>query len=127
MKIFSKFFQSFSYAWRGVQFVYIHEKNFRRECFFTLLVLCSFFFLRFSRVEIILLIFLCGFVLTLEMVNTVGEHFLDLIKPRLSYQVQVVKDLLAGTVLISVFLSFIVGCIIYIPAFIEYLGGYVLQ
>ncbi len=127
MNTFSSLFQSFSYALRGLKFVYSHEKNFRRECFFAFLVFISLFILPFSRFEVILLIFLCGFVLMLEMVNSIGEHFLDLIKPRLSYQVQTLKDLLAGAVLISVFLSVIVGCLIYIPVLIEYLGQFMVQ
>ncbi len=111
--------QSFFYAFRGLRFVYRQEKNFRIECIFSILVLLSFLVFDFTRIEMIVLILLCGAVLILEIVNTVGEHFLDLMKPRLSYQVKVVKDILAGMVLICVVLSVIVGCIIYIPAFIE--------
>jgi len=120
-------FQSFRYALKGLSFVFHQEKNFRIECFFTGLVLLSFLFLSFSRIEMILLLLLCGLVLILEIVNTVVEHFLDLIKPRMSYQVEVVKDILAGMVLVSVLLSIVIGALIYIPALIEFLLPFVVQ
>lgn len=123
----SRPFQSFRYALKGLSFVFHQEKNFRIECLFTGVVLLSFLFLSFSRIEMILLLLLCGSVLILEIVNTVVEHFLDLIKPRMSYQVEVVKDILAGMVLVSVILSVVIGAIIYIPAFIEYLLPFVVQ
>ncbi len=118
---------SFGYALRGLRFVFLHEKNFRIECLFTLIILISFFFLSFSRLEIIVLLLLCGLVLMSEIINTVAEHFLDVLKPRLSYQVEVVKDILAGLVLLSVILAIVIGFIIYIPAFIEYIVPFVVQ
>lgn len=118
---------SFQYAVRGLRFVYANERNFRLECLFMIFVLASFFVFSFSRIEMLVLILLCGAVLILEIVNTVVEHFLDLIKPRLSYQVQVVKDILAGMVLVSVILAVVVGSIIYIPAFIELFRAFVVQ
>lgn len=121
-----KRWSSVQYALRGLAYVYKHERNFRVECFCTLLVLFSLFFLQFSRIEIIVLLLLCAMVLILEIVNTVAEHFLDVLKPRLSYQVQVVKDILAGMVLVSVILSFVIGCIIYIPAAIEFYHRFVI-
>ena len=120
-----KKWKSLKYAFRGLAHVYTHEKNFRIECFFTFIVFLSFFILKFGTVEIILLLFLCALVLLLEIVNTMIENFLDVLKPRLSYQVQVVKDILAGMVLVSVVLSIIVGLIIYIPAFVEYFHRFV--
>lgn len=118
---------SFQYALRGLRFVFQHEKNFRYECFFALVVFASFFVFSFSRIEMIVLILLCGSVLIMEIVNTVVEHFLDLFKPRLSYQVKVVKDILAGMVLLSVILSVVVGCIIYIPALIGFFDSFMVQ
>lgn len=118
---------SFQYAVRGLRFVYKNERNFRIESFFLLVVLASFSFFPLSRIEIVALILVSGAVLILEIVNTVVEHFLDLIKPRLSYQVQVVKDILAGMVLVSVLIAVIIGSIIYIPAFIELTRSFMVQ
>lgn len=118
--------KSLQYAWRGLSYVFTHEKNFRIECFCTVLVLISIFVLHLGKFETLVVLLLCAAVLILEIVNSMVEHFLDILKPRLSYQVQIVKDILAGMVLISVIFSIIVGLLIYIPALFEYFSYFVL-
>jgi len=47
------------------------------------------------------------------------EKFVDIIKPRLAYQVQVVKDMMAAMVLIASFFSIVIGILILAPPFLE--------
>ena len=47
------------------------------------------------------------------------EKFLDLVKPRLHYHVEVIKDVMAAAVLLASFGSVIIGLFIFIPHLVE--------
>ena len=111
--------KSVSYALRGIGYTYSHERNFRIQFFIGLLVLGLSFLLHMKAYEKIILAMMIAFVLVLELLNTTIEMFLDLLKPRLSPQVERVKDIMAGAVLLASIGSLIVGCIIFIPYIIE--------
>lgn len=118
--------KSVTYAIRGLVYVYTHERNFRIEFLCTLLVLFSFLILPIGKIERLVVLLLCAAVLILEIVNSMVEHFLDILKPRLSYQVEIVKDILASMVFVSVIFAFLIGLLIYIPAFIEFFSHFVI-
>lgn len=111
--------KSVLYALRGIVYTYKHEVNFRIQCFFGLIVLVFAFTLHMRTYEKIILSMMIAFVLVLELFNTTIEMFLDLLKPRLSPQVELVKDIMAGAVLLSVIGSLVVAGIIFTPYFIE--------
>ena len=57
-----------------------------------------------------------------EDAHLTTKVFLDLLKPRLSPQVETVKDIMAGAVLLASIGSVIVGAIIFIPYIVPLLG-----
>ena len=75
-------------------------------------------FLPLRTWEIVVLILLVVMVLTMEILNTALENFSDLFKPRVHPYVGVVKDLMAGSVLITALGALIVGSIILLPHFL---------
>ncbi len=117
-----RFDKSVGFASKGIAYAFRHERNFRIQCFVGLLVIVSSFVLDMRTYEKIILAMMVAFVLVLELMNTTIEMFLDLLKPRLNYQVELVKDIMAGAVFIAALGSIIVGCIIFFPYIVELLS-----
>lgn len=118
---FKRLKQSFKDAGRGMKYVYQHEQNFRLQILLGLVVLIISLILEIARSEFIVVMFLVFLVLGLELLNTVLEKFLDLLKPRLLYQVKTLKDIMAAMVLLASFASGVIGLVIFLPYLIELL------
>ena len=116
-----RLFRSFRDAGRGVSYVFNHEQNFRVQIFFALLVIFSMFVFKLRRSEIVVVILLIILVLVLELINSILEKFIDLVKPRLDLQAKVIKDIAAAMVLLASIGALIIGSIIFWP----YLASYV--
>ena len=52
--------------------------------------------------------------------NTAVEKFMDVVKPRLHAQVEVVKDIMAAAVFLASLGSIIIGSFIFIPRLVEF-------
>lgn len=113
--------KSFVYALKGIVYTFRNEANFRIQCVLGLLILIASFILNMRTYEKITLAMMVAFVMVLELLNTTIEMFLDLLKPRLSPQVEMVKDIMAGAVLLASIGSIIVGTIIFVPYIVELL------
>jgi len=113
-------FTSFTHALRGIAYVFRNENNFRIQVGAACVVVVLMNVFTLSRVEILVLILIMLLVLMLEIVNTAIEKFLDLLKPRMHGHVAVIKDVMAGAVLLSSITALVIGCIIFIPHIIEY-------
>lgn len=113
------FFTSLKYALQGLKYVYQRERNFRVQCVVAIFVLGGTVFFQFDTWEYILIILLCTSVLTLEILNSAVEVMLDILKPRLSAQVEVAKDIMAGAVFLVSLCSGIVGLILFAPHILE--------
>ena len=114
-----RFFASVSYAWKGVVYVFRHERNFRVQVIAGLGVTLALILLPVRRFEVVVSLFLICFVFILELLNTALEMFLDLFKPRLSYQAEVIKDIMAAIVFIASLTAAGIGCIIFFPYLVE--------
>ena len=89
--------------------------NIRFQFFAGIAVLVAAAALGVSRVQFLILILVVCAMLVLECVNSALEHFLDMVKPRLSDQVKIVKDISAGAVLIAALGSVWIGWLIFSP------------
>lgn len=96
-------------------YIFRHEQNFRIEVIFASLVFFLCFYFQVTVLEWLLLLGVSVFVLVLEIVNTAIEYCVDLMKPRLSEHVQVVKDMMAGAVLLASLFAVILGICIFLP------------
>ena len=105
--------KSFVYASRGLARVYREEQNFRLELVVGLVVLLVAWGLGVSSWEKAILALTIGFVLLMEIVNSLVELMSDLLKPKLNVYVRAIKDLGAAAVLMSALTSVLVGVLIF--------------
>lgn len=107
--------KSFQQALKGLQKTLSEQQNFKIQTFIGSIVLILALILRVKRVELALLIIIISQVLILELINTAFERIVDILKPRIHIYAEVVKDILAGAVLLASFAAIIVGIIIFYP------------
>ncbi len=107
--------RSARHAVRGIGFALVRERNFQIECGIAIGVLAFAFWLPLLPAEWALLLLVIGWVLTLELINTIVERILDIVKPNVHPYVRVVKDMAAGAVLIASFVAILVGIFIFLP------------
>ncbi len=114
-----KFLKSLGHAIDGLSYALAHEKNFRIEIVVAILVISFIFIFRVKSWEAIVLILMIMWVLIAELINTVLERVVDILKPRIHPYAHLIKDLMAGAVLISSVVAVVVGIIIFYPYFRE--------
>lgn len=110
-----RFKRSLHHALDGIKYALLHERNFRIEILVAFLVIFLIFFFKVKSWEAILLILMIMWVLIFELVNTVLERVVDILKPRIHPYARLIKDLMAAAVLITSIVSAIVGIIIFYP------------
>lgn len=116
----SQFFESITYAIKGLIYTFKHEQNFRIQIFFSLIIIGALFLFQVRTAEKIVVLLLITLVLILELVNTAIEKFMDLLKPRLHSHVEVIKDVMAGAVFIASVSALIIGLVIFVPYIITF-------
>ncbi|KKP93865.1 MAG: Diacylglycerol kinase [Candidatus Moranbacteria bacterium GW2011_GWE1_36_7] len=114
-----RFKRSLGHALDGIKYAVSHEKNFRIELSFGVMVLALIFILKVKNWEAIILILMIMWVFITELTNTVFERVVDILKPRIHPYARLIKDLMAAVVLISAIVSVVVGIIIFYPYFRE--------
>jgi diacylglycerol kinase len=110
-----RFLKSFLFALNGLGEAIRHEKNFRIQFVIALLVIGAGFFFSISATEWMAILICIAMVLSFEIMNSAIEKLCDFVCPSINPTIKKIKDLSAGAVLLSAIISFIVGCIIFIP------------
>ncbi len=110
-----QFLRSFRHASRGLRYAFQHEHNFQIEVIFALLILFLSLVFDISPTEQSFLVLIICIVLALELLNTAVERLVDMTKPRVHPYAKVVKDIMAGAVLVSSFFALLIGFIIFFP------------
>ena len=123
MKKNSNFFESFLCAFRGIIYIFKTERNFRFHIVLSLLVLLSSLALNLSYVELSVILIMIAVVLTLEIINTIIENIMDFLCKNYNFKVKIIKDMASGAVLVSAFISVIVGYLIFVPKILVIIGG----
>lgn len=109
----------FGHAVRGIRTSYRRERHVRLQSAAVVVVFVSGLVAELSSGEWIALIFAVTLVLAFEIANSAFEHLADLVKPRLHGQVQLLKDMMAGAVLVASCGAAAVGLIVFLPRLIE--------
>jgi len=117
---FRRLKKSFRFAFSGLKTIIKKEQNFRIHFAIAILVVIFGVIFKVSIWEWIALLLMIFFIFLLEIVNTVFERFVDMLKPRLSTYAKEIKDLMSAAVLIAAVLSIIIGLIIFVPRFIQF-------
>jgi diacylglycerol kinase len=109
------FIHSVQHALRGMKIVFQEERNFRMQILAAVAITGLMFMFRLSLVEKGILFLLIAIVLILEMMNSILERFIDILKPRIHSYAKDMKDIAAGAVFVSSVTAVIVGVIIFYP------------
>jgi len=117
MAMFSlkRLFRSFRYAARGVAHVFREEQSFRVQVVVGLLVLIMALYFNVKVWEGVALMLVVIIVLVLELINSVFERVIDILKPRMHPYVETIKDIMAAVVLISSIGAVLIGVLILGP------------
>ncbi len=106
---------SFRAAGRGVVIAFRAERTFRVMIAAALVVIILVVNLPLLGWERLILVGLTGGILVLELLNSMVERLVDLMKPRLSAYVGEVKDLTAAAVLVASGFAALVAAMILFP------------
>ncbi|MFA5030215.1 MAG: diacylglycerol kinase family protein [Patescibacteria group bacterium] len=112
---YQSFKHSIVYASRGLTYVFRHEQNFRIQIFIAAIVLLCGYFFDISKRDLLLILMLIAGVLILELVNTVLEYFLNVVEPKIHIQAKIIKDIMAGAVLLMSLAAAVLGTLIFWP------------
>jgi diacylglycerol kinase len=110
---------SFKYAFRGLKILISEEHNSRIHLSIALLVILAGILFRISVFEWVAIIIAIGFVITLEIINSVVERISNYISPEYNDKIKGIKDLSAAGVLTGSITAVIIGLIIFIPKLIQ--------
>lgn len=114
--------KSFGYAFEGIAVCVKKERNMKIHCVMAALVVIAGIILEISATEWCICLVLFGLVMALEMVNTAVEAVVDLVTQERKPLAKIAKDTAAGAVLIAAIMSAIVGCMIFVPKGLAFLG-----
>jgi diacylglycerol kinase len=110
--------KSFTHAFRGIGVLVKSTHNFWIHIFVAVIATILGFVFKISHIEWIMLIFVIGFVMVTEAINTAIEIDIDLTSPNYHPYAKDTKDVAAGAVLISAVTAIIIGFIIFGPKFL---------
>ena len=111
--------KSFGWALNGLKDCILHEKNFRFQYIIALVVIIAGFIFSISSIEWMIILLSFAVVLSFEIINSAIEKLCDLVCPDFNLIIKKVKDMSASAVLLSAIISFIIGCIIFLPKVIS--------
>ena len=114
-------FYSFKYAFEGIFYGFRTARNLIVDIVVAFLVVLFGFLLDISINEWLVVILCFGLVMSLELVNSAIEEVVDMTMPDVNVRAKRSKDLAAGAVLMSAFMSMIIGIIIFLPKLINLL------
>jgi diacylglycerol kinase len=109
------FLHGFVHAWRGLLLAFKTERNFRIHTAAALIIAVALCIVPLAAWEKVILLLVVAAVLVLELINSVLERMVDLVKPRLHQYVGDIKDLMAGAVLVAAVFAVLVGVVILGP------------
>lgn len=106
---------TFKYAFAGMVAALKEEPNLKFHFLAGVVIIITSFIFQISRSEWMVIIFLIGFVISVELTNTAIEAIVDEFTDKEHPGVKLVKDISAGAVLIAALTSAIIGIIIFLP------------
>ncbi len=111
---------SFKFACSGILAALREEPNLKFHFIAGLLVLIAALLLKISKSDLFIIIFLVGFVITVELTNTAIEAAVDAFTDQKHPRAKYAKDISAGAVLIAALTSAILGIMIFLPYILSF-------
>jgi diacylglycerol kinase len=109
----NKFLSSVRCAGKGIRYAVTTERNIRVQLLVFVLVMFAAGMFGITKNDIVLLLLVSALLFSLELTNTAIERLADKISPQYDEQIGVVKDIMAGAVLIAAVFAIIIGFIIF--------------
>lgn len=109
----TKIVESFNAAIDGFIYTMKTERNMRIHFLVGLLFILLGIYLNFNSLEIIALTITIALVLVAEMINTATELIVDMVREEVHPAARVIKDIAAGSVLVTAINAVIVGYILF--------------
>lgn len=115
--------RSFKAAFEGIESTYKREQNIKIHSVIAVIVLIGGLLFKISYIEWLVCLVLIGFVLMAEFFNTAIEYVVDLASPEIHPLAKAAKDTASAGVLMMAIISAIIGCVIFIPKIVDFIGG----
>ena len=112
---------SFKHAFDGISYSLKNVKNIKIHLFFTALVLIGGYLFKINAFEWLTCLICIALVISLELLNSAVEEAVNLTTLEINERAKHAKDLAAGAVLVSAFVSFIIGLVIFLPKVIVFI------
>jgi diacylglycerol kinase (ATP) len=108
---------SFQYAWAGVRYAFVTQRNFRIHTIIGTLAIALGLYVKATPVEMAILSLTSALVMVLELLNTALESVVDLTVGQSYHELaKIAKDCAAGAVLISAIAALLVASFILLPS-----------
>ncbi|ACB52236.1 diacylglycerol kinase [Crocosphaera subtropica ATCC 51142] len=109
-------FVSFKYAWAGISYAFITQRNFRIHTAMTATAISFGLFLHVNALGMAIVALTCALVMVLELLNTALESVVDLTVGQSYHELaKIAKDCAAGAVMISALAAVLVAGFIIAP------------
>ncbi len=113
MKI--RIIKSFQHAFHGLFLVLKSEQNFKIQFTIGIFIIILGIFYKIKLIEFVILTLAITLVLSLEMLNSIIERILDAVAPQIHFNTRIIKDVMAGAVLVAALGAVIIGIFIFMP------------
>lgn len=100
-------------AYNGIRYALATEKNIRIQLLVFILVIIAAILLHISIIEFLMILGFSALVFSLEFINTAIERLADKVSPEYDAQIGVIKDVMAGAVLVASIFAVIAGLVIF--------------
>ncbi|MDG1841956.1 MAG: diacylglycerol kinase family protein [Crocinitomicaceae bacterium] len=107
-----KLLKSFNFSINGIKLL-LKEQNFVIHLFALFVVILGAIYLELNYLEWIVLLLTCGFVISLEAINTAIEKMCDLISKEKKKEIKTIKDISAASVLIQAIISISIALVLF--------------
>ena len=117
-----RFINSFKYSFDGLAYAIKNEQSILIMVIFLITVILGGWFFNITLLEWFFILFAIGLVLGTELLNTSIESTIDLISPKIHPLAKIAKDTASASVFVYSTIAFIIGCLIFVPKIIEWIG-----
>lgn len=117
------FIKSLGHAADGIKAAFKDEPNFRVHTVAGSTAIIAGALLHFSPEKMAILVLTCLFVISFELLNTMIEEIVNIIRPEYSIKAKLIKDVSAACVLILAFAAVLVGLLLFGPYILQLLSA----
>lgn len=111
---------SFKYAFAGLLAALKEEPNLKFHFLAGFIAIITSILLKISKEDWMIIIFLIGFVISVELTNTAVEAVVDEFTDKEHPGAKLAKDIAAGAVLVSAITAAVIGLFIFLPYLLQW-------